>query len=222
MGGPRLWHERLPLEHVRNDIYIVVTPDRDVYAEELGLMNSDLRNIRVRPRPGGIPPGVDPARIYGLPAWSANELSLRDEARRVAAVERGAAPAPGPVQLLAPAAIPQNQDVVTPYAAGTLEWLVADVGHGMKYGQEAAAVTIAMSRGAKSVLDLGGGKQVFVECVDGGDLQEFLQKPALSDKRVLAMKLKPAGQAERSLQDLAKDCVESPVPWTLTGTRTSH
>lgn len=60
-------------------------------------MNTDLRNIRVRPAPGAVPPGVDPGRIYGLPVWTANEMTgIRDEARQVAAVERGAAPALGP------------------------------------------------------------------------------------------------------------------------------
>ena len=222
VGGPRLWHERIPLEHIREDLYVVVTPDRDIYAEELGLMNADLRNIRVRPGPGAVPPGVDPARIYGLPVWGANEMAaIRDEARRVAAVERGAAPVPAPVQPLAPVAAPQASEVVAVYPAGTLKWLYAEAAHGMKFGQEATGVVHAATRGAKAVQDLGAGNQIFVECVDGDDLQSFFQRPALSDKRVLAMKLNPMGQAERSLQDLAKDCVEQPVQWSLTGPRTA-
>ena len=52
IGGPRLWHERWALEHVGGDLYIVVTPDRDIYSEDLGLLNSDLRGIQVRPAPG--------------------------------------------------------------------------------------------------------------------------------------------------------------------------
>ena len=62
VGGPRLWHERWALEHVGGDSYIVVTPDRDIYSEDLGLLNSDLRGIRVRPAPGVVPPGGECSR----------------------------------------------------------------------------------------------------------------------------------------------------------------
>ena len=71
VGGPRLWHERWALEHVSGDLYVVVTPDRDFYSEDLGLLNNDLRGIRVPSAPGAIPPGVNAAEIYALPAWNA-------------------------------------------------------------------------------------------------------------------------------------------------------
>ena len=66
VGGARLWHERLALEHIRDDVYIVLTPDRDIYAEELGLMNGDLRNIRVRAAQGAIPAGVAAGQIMEM------------------------------------------------------------------------------------------------------------------------------------------------------------
>ena len=85
VGGPRLWHERWALEHVGGDSYIVVTPDRDIYSEDLGLLNSDLRGIRVRPAPGVVPPEVNAAEIYALPMWNVGEVqAIRDEARQVA------------------------------------------------------------------------------------------------------------------------------------------
>lgn len=74
VGGPTLWHERLVLAHVADDRYIIVTPDGDVYEEELGLLNSDIRNIRVRARPGAVPAGVVAAQIYSLPAWGPGEI----------------------------------------------------------------------------------------------------------------------------------------------------
>ena len=96
IGGPRLWHERLALEHVSGDTYIVVTPDRD--AEELGLLNSDIRHIRVRAAANVDPPGVNAAEIYGLPAWGQNDMnSIRDEARQLAEQERRALHAGGVV-----------------------------------------------------------------------------------------------------------------------------
>jgi len=91
VGGTDLWHERLPLEHVTGDGYIVVTPGQDVYYEELGLFNDDLNGIRVRPRPGIDPPGIPAAQIYALPAFSAAQLAnLRAEAARELQTERAA------------------------------------------------------------------------------------------------------------------------------------
>ena len=106
VGGPRLWHERWALEHVGGDSYIVVTPDRDIYSEDLGLLNSDLR-----PAPGVVPPGVNAAEIYALPMWNVGEMqAIRDEARQVALQERQAAGAPAaqavPVAAVGVAALP--------------------------------------------------------------------------------------------------------------------
>lgn len=85
VGGPRLWHERWVLEHIINDEYVVATPDRDVFIEDLSLLNDDLRNIRVRAAPGQVPAGIAAAQIYGVPAWNGAEPgALRAEARQVA------------------------------------------------------------------------------------------------------------------------------------------
>ena len=221
VGGPRLWHERLALEHVRNDLYVVVTPDRDIYVEELGLMNNDLRSIRVRAAQGVVPPGVAAEQIYGLPAFGPNEVAgFREEARRVAVAERAGAPGRElpPVDT---AEVGASADTAAPYPAGTLKWLFAERAHGKKYGQEVAGFGAALVRGDKQVFDTGGGRLIFVECVDGGELSAFWEKPSACDKRILGLKLNPLGQPERSLQDVARDCVEEPVQWSLTGPRTS-
>ena len=57
VAGPVLWHERLPLEHLGGDEYIIVTPDSDIYPEELSVLNQDLRGVRVRVRRGAVPGG---------------------------------------------------------------------------------------------------------------------------------------------------------------------
>lgn len=51
--------------------YVVATPDSDVYEEELGLLNTDIRALRVRPGPGTVPAGVVAGEIYPLPNWTA-------------------------------------------------------------------------------------------------------------------------------------------------------
>lgn len=74
VGGPDLWHERLVLQHLEREEYKVATPGRDVYAEELSLLNPDLRGIRVKPDPHNLPAGFNPAEVYPLPAFNAVQV----------------------------------------------------------------------------------------------------------------------------------------------------
>lgn len=225
VGGPRLWHERLVAEHVSGDSYIVITPDSDVYMEDLGLLNGDLRSIRVRPGPGLLPGGMAGANIYSLPAFSANELSLlREEAKTLAEVERrGLVPAvaPGVASVAGQSPVPVAE-VVQSFPAGTLKWLSAETFGGYTYGQEVVAVTTPKARGAKALHGLEGGRHLFVECVDGDELKVYLQKPALNDSRVLPIEFNSLGQPERTLKEVAALCKEVPMKWVLSGPRTSR
>ena len=235
VGGPRLWHDRMVMEHVANETYVVLTPDGDVYAEDLGLLNPDIRAIRVRPGPRRVPPGVVAAEIYAMPVWTANQMNgYRDEARRVADQERDAL-AGGPlaaaaVGALAPAAAaavgvqPAGQpsfDVHEGFSAGSLKWLAAETCHGYHYGQEVNGVGAGLVKGSKLVHSLPDGGIIFVECVDGSDYFKFLQKPARSDPRVLEVELNALGQPERGLKEVASLCREAKVRWTLAGPRTA-
>ena len=82
-------------------------------------------------------------------------------------------------------------------------------------------VAAAAAEHARSVHTLHDGVEIFVQCVDGGKVQDFLGTPALSDHRILAVKLNPVGTPERSLGDIAAACKEVPVKWSLPGPRTS-
>lgn len=227
VGGPRLWHERWVLEHIINDEYVVATPDRDVFIEDLSLLNDDLRNIRVRAAPGQVPAGIAAAQIYGVPAWNGAELgALRAEARQVAEEGRrlragGAAVAGGggPVAAV-PAAGPAG--VPSQHPAGVLKWLAAESIEGRKFGEEVIEVVVARVKGSKHVQDLGGGRFIFCECVDGAELETFLQKPGKCDRRLIVQKKNNLGQPERSLQEVAQESEEVPVAWVLPGPRTSR
>lgn len=62
---------------------------------------------------------------------------------------------------------------------------------------------------------------LFVECVDGADYHEFMQKPARGDCRILEVGLNALGHPERSLREIASMCREVPVKWSLPGPRTA-
>eukprot|EP00438_Fugacium_kawagutii_P025616 Skav209719 [mRNA] locus=scaffold528:209114:215555:- [translate_table: standard] len=210
VGGPRIWHERYPLEHLEGDNYVILTPDGDVYSEELGPLNADVRSIRVRPAAGVAPAGMRPASIYAMPAWTANELAThRDEARRVADQERrGAAPMVAP-PVQAAMAVAQPGIMAVDFAAGTLKWLAAESKGSYVFGQEVAGIGLAMARGFKAVHQTGEGP-LFVECVEGADFAVFKQRPAMCDNRLLPSFLNTLGQPERTLKDVAAASVEYP------------
>lgn len=74
----------------------------------------------------------------------------------------------------------------------------------VQYAQEVEGVVVAAVRGAKAVQ----GGEIFVECVDGGDLFSVLQRPAKSDMRTLPLELNALGQPERTLKEVAAACQE--------------
>ena len=232
VGGPQLWHERQVLQHVQGDNYIVLTPDGDVYMEELGLLNADLRTIRVRPRPGVAPQGIRAGQIYALPAFTPAEMiGFNDESVRLAAEERrnlgaGAVAAPPAVPVVGAAPMAAGPvvavlDPVDGFASGTLKWLAAESVDPYSFGQEVTGVGAALVNGAKSVFQLPSGAMIFVACVDGGDYHKFLQRPAKCDCRVLEVELNALSQPERSLKEVASLCREVKCRWTLSGPRTS-
>ena len=87
--GPDLWHERLVLQHIDHDDYVVASPDQDVFYEELSLLNVDLKGIRVKPNANTLPAGIAAAQVYPLPAFTATDVAtIRGESLRVLAEER--------------------------------------------------------------------------------------------------------------------------------------
>ena len=80
--GPVVVHERWILDHIEADDYIIVTPGQGTHSETMSALNPDLAAFRVRPGPGLLPPGVNPAEVYGLPAWSVAAATVEAQAER--------------------------------------------------------------------------------------------------------------------------------------------
>lgn len=59
-----VWHCRLLLALVHQNLWIILTPDGDIYAEEVSDGNTDWSAWRVWPLGGGLPFGVDPNLIH--------------------------------------------------------------------------------------------------------------------------------------------------------------
>ena len=91
------WHARLVLARVGaepglpgSDVYVVLTPDSDMYPEDLGPGSREIASVRDRPADRSIPYGVPADQVYDfaqLPT-AADLVGLCAEAERLAGRER--------------------------------------------------------------------------------------------------------------------------------------
>ncbi len=122
----------------------------------------------------------------------------------------------------AQAAAPPVAGVVGPNRTlGVLQWLAAETRGSFKFGDLVNGVCAIAEEHARSVHVLPDGTSIFVQCVDGGKISDFMGQPAASDHRILPIKYSPVGVPERSLAEVASACCESAVKWELPGPRTS-
>ena len=87
----QLWHVRLLLSHVHQGLWVILTPDGDLYMEELSEGNRDIIGWRVFDPNGSAPYGIAPNQIYGFRNYpdAAAVQRLQDEGARHAHIERG-------------------------------------------------------------------------------------------------------------------------------------
>ena len=199
VAGPDLWHERLVLFHIHQDDYVVATPDSDIHYEELSLVNSDLKGIRVKPSPNTLPIGVAPGQVYALPAFTAAQIAaLRNAGQQVLREERLAR---GLIEADGRPRADGGQIASSPFQAGQLYWVAAEQSGEYKFGDEVKGVADAPVRGNKSVHVIADGTSIFVECIDGEDRAKFVQRPSLWEHRVLPQEIDALGKPECSLKD---------------------
>ena len=103
--GALLWHIRVILAVVRTRPYTfyIATPDEDVYDEQYSPANGDIQDYRLLPLAGGLPFGVNPARVYdrAVPFTPQQISDMSEHARGLANADEaadilGGAPDPGP------------------------------------------------------------------------------------------------------------------------------
>ena len=58
-----LHHERIVAGHVEQDEYMIITPDHDIYVEQLSGRNRDLASFHMVGPDGMLPAAVNPASV---------------------------------------------------------------------------------------------------------------------------------------------------------------
>ncbi|CAK0809042.1 unnamed protein product, partial [Prorocentrum cordatum] len=110
VGPPgELWHERLILAWVSASLYVVLTPDCDVFIEQLDIASADRSGMRFGPAGGGLPAGLAGGRVHRFavaPALAELAALLAEGLRRRSwsGKRAGIAPAAVPLPLPAPPA----------------------------------------------------------------------------------------------------------------------
>jgi len=219
VAGEVVWHKRLLLAQVHQTEWIVVTPDWDLYAEELNpVLNDDVTSVRML-RPGGIiPPGVDPARIYDFAniITDAEKAELYAEGEGLAQAERARRGLPAPV--VVPAAVGVAVDPALAngddgLGAGGLAALNAALGHGAPGGPPPGPIAPVAPAIAPAAVQPHHA---------GALAMEGRPWPPLGDARSLPVRLDNLGRRHRDLRDCSTLMTEDTFDdWPVRGPRTT-
>ena len=221
-GAPTEWHERVILGHVQDNSYVIVTPDFDMYVEDL---QTDANNAAVRfcLADNQLPHGIDPAEVYGFPAITPAQRSrlleegallTRQEKRRRGIGAAGAAVAvavAAPVQTLAAATAGLAVGVVSVLAGAAGAWIADEPGVGYEVGDEFTLPGGAAVAGDRGLVNIGGDTVVLRFLVAGANITEYVKtrKELLSeDDRTLA----PLGTRQRTMAEAVHAMIEVPTP----------
>ena len=128
--GP-IWHTRALLAHSGGSDWAILTPDHDIYIENMSIANSDFTDFHYCGVNGAIPARIDPATVYAFAPLTPAELGafrLQGEALV------GAGPAGLPAHVAAPVA-PVVAAHAAPAQAGMEDtWVAIEDGGDFKRG----------------------------------------------------------------------------------------
>jgi hypothetical protein len=63
---PKVWHTRVLLSPTTADNWMVLTPDHDIYEEQMSLRNPDIIDFLYGGAGGSLAPHIDPYRVYAF------------------------------------------------------------------------------------------------------------------------------------------------------------
>ena len=162
---PVLHHTRIILATVdeASSQYVILTPDHDIYSEQLDNNNPDVVGV-VAGDPGGlIPPILAGQNIYGFAALTAAQLArFMQEGRQEAAAERA------------------RLGLGVGAVAGVKIWVMAEMFGGRKIGEQVAVVPGMPVLGDYGLLNItdssGNTRACLVKNIDADDLDTFCEE----------------------------------------------
>jgi len=189
---PLTWHTRVLLHQVAGTLWVILTPDYDIYEEDINLANPDLVDLHYCGPQGAVPARIPVGSVYGFAPLTPGQLGQFMVQGRIYALSLGAvvAPAAAAAAVVPPAAAP-----VAPLAAVNDRWVAMEDGGGYRRG-DVIAIDPGPLPAGNSVL----GDRAIIPV--GGD-------------HICARKMTAAAQASYVLEDLRV----LPVHFDAEGTR---
>ena len=216
--GEDLWHQRLALSHVTGGEWVILTPDGDLYSEDLGSGSQDISAWRLGEPFGSFPFGVDPNRTHCFnPAPDPGAMPrLLQEGDVYAAHERLQRGLPLQPVAAAPAVVPAADAVV---AAGPPNLAGGGAGGGAVGAAPAAIggggnVAPALAGGVLGNANPGAGASGLGLGLGGMDIDQ-------EDARTLGITRDASGNRFKEFRLASLECKEiSFNDWPVAGPRT--
>ncbi len=203
---PQLWHTRLLLSQINGSNWVILTPDLDMYEEEMSLHNPDLNGFYYAGPAGGIPPHIPAGSVYGFRAM--NPLVLGDYMRQGRILAESLR---GPVVVAAaPAAAPAAHAVPAAGLADT--WVAMETGGGYVQGSVVVSDPNPLPMGHQVIGDRAlipvAGGAIFAKKMPAADAARV----ANDDLRTLAVKFDSEGTRRRDFSSaVEKMCSDEPA-----------
>lgn len=220
---PELFHERYILAACAcgRGYHVVLTPDHDVYAEQISLENDDLSSFRIA-EGLQLPAGLDAMNTYrmrNLPDPAMMNQLRRDALHTAAAmaVAPGAPPglAPPPALPVGPVpqpGAPQAQDEV---------WVRIESEPNHVRGEIVALDGSEVLHGCVGLKTIGA-TSVAIRKMKRSDIEKYKGAEASADARLLGLTFQGVDRAERQWRDVSKETTEENISdWSVPGPRTT-
>ncbi|CAE8636823.1 unnamed protein product [Polarella glacialis] len=236
--GPVIWHERLVLGVATcgQGWVIVLTPDGDVFAEEMSTMNDDLHGFRVVGAGQDLPFGIAAGQAYRiapLPVGPALVQLLADgrQAAAAMAIPPGAPPGVMPVVAqppLVPMAAPPGLAVAAVAGAMVVvagaKWVYVETMHGKLRGDDVLLHGGEMIQGDLGLQELVVGQGIWaaIRNIHVRPVEEYRGAEAHHDARLLPLSFSGIAREERTWRDVSRSCQQVAITdWKLPGPRTT-
>ena len=214
---PPCIHARLVGAHIQNDLFVIITPDYDVYEEQLSNLNPDFTAFHYG-GPGlgaAVPAGLNRAHVYAFGAMSAIDYQrLMNQARLYAAGIRaglGLSPVPN-VAPAVPAPAP-GAPAVPALPADPLVWVALESRGNVRVGSVVVPAGQGLPAGAvnlgdRAIVDAGAGLLVALKQVP----QSQVGTMETRDLRVLPLRFDGQGQRRADFNEVVSQMSQDDMP----------
>ena len=222
LGGPPLFHERYVLAACAcgQGYHVILTPDFEMYAEQISLENTDLESYRIG-HGADLPAGLGANNTYrfrNMPDAGMMAQYRRDALQAAAAM----AVAPGGVAAAPMGMVPAPAAAPAAAVVADEVWVRIETKGEKLRGEE---ITLDGSEvlhgdvGLKTV----NQESFAIRKVKRAELEKYKGIEASADARLLSLQFQEVSRAERQWRDVSRDIHEEKFDdWNVPGPRTAE